>query len=403
MENQFNAGDGIRKIREIAGRWLTPGSEVKARDAMHQVVNVLLDTRFDVEQVFMLDPNPERIELICKAIAAADKHPGQLVAYSNGPVEHVWFSQASLDIGAERRRQIEVEGRTLEHDDEYTNGDLAAAAGCYALHAHDDNASMEGAPVWWPWETEWWKPGDPRRNLVKAGALILAEIERLDRAAAAKGTDLPPEEVLPEGLSWETAPEWAAALVEGDANNVDITDRCLVWVRAVGVESSGILAIGFRGRKAGDHQSVDMKHPAHFWSVVSTRPAPASDAWIEWDGTKGIPMDASAIVDIELRNGKTVTAVRAGDYAWRFHHGEGENDVVTYRMHKAAAVDGGWINWDGRDELPSGLEPGQMVWVRLQETGAERPGHADRWTWGWEQADHRGIGRIVAYRLSAQP
>ncbi|MNY70647.1 hypothetical protein D3C86_2088230 [compost metagenome] len=38
----------------------------------------------------------------------------------------------------------------------------------------------------WPWSEDWWKPSpEPRRNLVKAGALILADIERLDRAANA--------------------------------------------------------------------------------------------------------------------------------------------------------------------------------------------------------------------------
>jgi len=36
----------------------------------------------------------------------------------------------------------------------------------------------------WTWERAWWKPTTRRRDLVKAGALILAEIERLDRAAA---------------------------------------------------------------------------------------------------------------------------------------------------------------------------------------------------------------------------
>jgi len=34
----------------------------------------------------------------------------------------------------------------------------------------------------WPWGKEWWKPSDRRRDLVKAGALIAAEIDRLDRA-----------------------------------------------------------------------------------------------------------------------------------------------------------------------------------------------------------------------------
>jgi hypothetical protein len=36
----------------------------------------------------------------------------------------------------------------------------------------------------WPWSREWWQPKDRRRDLVRAGALIVAEIERLDRAAS---------------------------------------------------------------------------------------------------------------------------------------------------------------------------------------------------------------------------
>ncbi|AFQ48272.1 hypothetical protein [Burkholderia cepacia] len=45
------------------------------------------------------------------------------------------------------------------------------------------------APAWWPktWEPSWSKPTTPRRNLVKAGALILAELERLDRVAVSTG------------------------------------------------------------------------------------------------------------------------------------------------------------------------------------------------------------------------
>lgn len=36
-----------------------------------------------------------------------------------------------------------------------------------------------------PWDEKWWKPKNPRRDLVKAGALILAEIERIDRQSEA--------------------------------------------------------------------------------------------------------------------------------------------------------------------------------------------------------------------------
>ena len=44
-------------------------------------------------------------------------------------------------------------------------------------------ASQKAIPYYWPWDPAWWKPIDPRCDLVKAGALILAEIERIDRAA----------------------------------------------------------------------------------------------------------------------------------------------------------------------------------------------------------------------------
>lgn len=91
---------------------------------------------------------------------------------------------AAQDVLSERQRQIASEGYSTESDDNYIYGDLAAAAGSYALHAHDvDKAKRSFAPVWWPWTRDSWKPTTPRNDLVKAGALILAEIERIDRAA----------------------------------------------------------------------------------------------------------------------------------------------------------------------------------------------------------------------------
>lgn len=87
-------------------------------------------------------------------------------------------------IAAERQRQIAVEGWTPEHDDEHGMGEMAAAAVCYAQLGIDEEIRAVG-PVgdffieWWPWANEWWKPSeDPIRNLVKAGALIAAEIDR---------------------------------------------------------------------------------------------------------------------------------------------------------------------------------------------------------------------------------
>ncbi|MEV9422505.1 hypothetical protein AB0202_23555 [Klebsiella quasipneumoniae] len=102
---------------------------------------------------------------------------------------------AAADVLAERKRQVTAEGWTPEHDDKHTNGEMAFAAASYAFHTAAATWDLEDcgteydshpAPKNWPWEPEWWKPTTQRRDLVKAGALILAEIERLDRAAGIK-------------------------------------------------------------------------------------------------------------------------------------------------------------------------------------------------------------------------
>ncbi|AWK98658.1 hypothetical protein C6Y50_01385 [Stutzerimonas stutzeri] len=88
-------------------------------------------------------------------------------------------SQAAADVLAERRRQIEAEGWTPEHDDAHNAAELSDAAACYALWAGGLNPGNWSQ--FWPWGHSWLKHSEPRRMLVKAGALILAEIERLDR------------------------------------------------------------------------------------------------------------------------------------------------------------------------------------------------------------------------------
>ena len=91
-------------------------------------------------------------------------------------------SNAVQSVIAERQRHQSVEGWTPEHDDEHCNGELAMAAVCYINETGTVNRNG-GKPWGWPWDASWWKPNARRRNLVKAGALILAEIERIDRAA----------------------------------------------------------------------------------------------------------------------------------------------------------------------------------------------------------------------------
>lgn len=97
--------------------------------------------------------------------------------------------QALLDILAERDRQVSAEGWSEDHDDEHGEGQMALAAGCYALHAAGlrQGHPEPVPPQLWPWDACWWKPKDRRRDMVRAGALIVAEIERLDRAAVKGG------------------------------------------------------------------------------------------------------------------------------------------------------------------------------------------------------------------------
>ncbi|WP_333673995.1 hypothetical protein [Agrobacterium tumefaciens] len=104
--------------------------------------------------------------------------------------EHSWFSKAALDVTAERRRQIEAEGWGNVHDDSHTNFELTKAAISYAQAAaiSEKDRTREFAnknvPSRWPWSKVWWKPKDRRTDLVRAAALLIAEIERLDRAEA---------------------------------------------------------------------------------------------------------------------------------------------------------------------------------------------------------------------------
>lgn len=85
-------------------------------------------------------------------------------------------------VGAERLRQINVEGFVHAHDNRLGEGVLSAAADCYLYLTHAVDAPENMRALIWPLHPGWFKPAvDPRRNMVKAAALYLAEGERYDR------------------------------------------------------------------------------------------------------------------------------------------------------------------------------------------------------------------------------
>lgn len=102
-------------------------------------------------------------------------------------------------ILAERARQVAAKGWTLAHDDTHDRGELVLAAMAYArvadrqivaslTEAPPRPSQLKRRPATWPFEPEAWHPSDdPVRNLEKAGALIAAEIDRLQRAANGEG------------------------------------------------------------------------------------------------------------------------------------------------------------------------------------------------------------------------
>lgn len=107
-------------------------------------------------------------------------------------------------IAAERLRQVVEEEWSAQHDAQHSDGALAAAAAVYAApvpiyrdatqeELKDDDSTqsnyiqdrdnlMFSLRHVWPWLPGDLKRGDRVRELVKAGALIAAEIDRLHQA-----------------------------------------------------------------------------------------------------------------------------------------------------------------------------------------------------------------------------
>lgn len=142
-------------------------------------------------------------------------------------------------IIAERARQISEEGWTPEHDDHHSDGEMLRAAVLYIWHGTDKQppsvmimSADYSVPQGWPWDAKWWKPKSRERNLVRAGALCLAEHDRLVRTGRHTGPadhklgialrellalrSIPPVEQTPVAWRWRRPASAHTGFVEGD-------------------------------------------------------------------------------------------------------------------------------------------------------------------------------------------
>lgn len=150
-------------------------------EGRHCLHGQTLDDGDTLAGIYTGEPVTEpRVEADLAAWLDAAGDPG------GAPPETVDAAEAVL---IERKRQIEVEGYDPASDDRNYSDvharNLALAAAAYAASA--SSRYKAEAFMLWPFHPDTFKPRSPREDLVRAGALILAEIERLDRQAAREG------------------------------------------------------------------------------------------------------------------------------------------------------------------------------------------------------------------------
>lgn len=140
-----------------------------------------------------------------KADAAAEARKATEAMIDTLLKETVDRNKILHEIAVERERQVKGEGYSPERDDKYVYGDLAKAGATFAFVAthryRNEIVDLQKVPfdscVWkcgfgefvrnlWPWNQHNLKFKSPKEDLIKAAALIVAEIERLERSELAK-------------------------------------------------------------------------------------------------------------------------------------------------------------------------------------------------------------------------
>ncbi|MGR8018919.1 ead/Ea22-like family protein [Burkholderia cenocepacia] len=181
MENITGNYDALQAAAEKAtkGSWINVGAWVEnEHDDLKDICDCRPNGNDDYEQAlrdaaYIALANPDTILRLLLERSSAMEAGARSYTMSD--------TAAIRDVICERRRQIEVERRETGTDDQYTDGELPEAAVAYALSAA--GWDLDSATTYWPssWAGCWFNPTTPRRDLVKAAALIIAEIERIDR------------------------------------------------------------------------------------------------------------------------------------------------------------------------------------------------------------------------------
>ena len=149
-------------------------------------------------------------------------------------------------VAIERIRQIKEEGFDADHDSLHDKGELISAARCYLL----------GDFVGWPWERKWWKPRTKIRNLTKAAALIIAEIDRIlemeqQAYESVDYSNYPTSLLDKKSEESRNAKDWTPrdvlikALREMDSGEMENVDTLLVVFRDKPKEDGGAYGPGF--------------------------------------------------------------------------------------------------------------------------------------------------------------
>lgn len=164
--------------------------EREAFDAWHYEQYLLENPNIDISNAKYIYDYAHKNALVCQL---KESH---FTAWQAAKTQAVQEGFAIKDVINERQRQINQEFYSTENDDEYEQNELLRAAVCYAENVvrrgwvFDSNFGPdvyqeEEVPDLWPWDLDFWKPKNPRRDLVRAAALIIAEIERIDRSTGA--------------------------------------------------------------------------------------------------------------------------------------------------------------------------------------------------------------------------